>query len=171
MFHESSVHEQTVRPVTEAIRITGGCQCGAVRYALHEAPTNPHICHCRMCQKAFGSYFAPLAGVSREAFEVTRGSIATFRSSDFAERGFCAACGTPLTFRYLSSKRIAISLGSLDQPEKIKPAMQLGIEARVSWFAELPALPGETTEADDPRAGEILRSSHQHPDHDTSNWP
>ena len=47
-------------------RITGGCQCGAVRYALHEQPTDPHICHCRMCQKAFGSFFAPLAGVAGE---------------------------------------------------------------------------------------------------------
>ena len=43
-------------------RLTGGCQCGAVRYALLEPPSNPHICHCRMCQKAFGSFFAPLAG-------------------------------------------------------------------------------------------------------------
>ena len=93
---------------------TGGCQCGAVRFSVEGELGDASVCHCRMCQKAFGSYFAPLAGVSREAFEVTRGSIATFRSSDFAERGFCAACGTPLTFRYLTSKRIAISLGSLD---------------------------------------------------------
>jgi hypothetical protein len=29
--------------------MTGGCQCGAVRYALYSAPTEPSICHCRMC--------------------------------------------------------------------------------------------------------------------------
>ena len=43
--------------------LTGGCQCGTVRYALLSEPTNASICHCRMCQKAFGSYFAPLTGV------------------------------------------------------------------------------------------------------------
>ena len=38
--------------------MTGGCQCGAVRYALMSEPTHASICHCRMCQKAFGNYFA-----------------------------------------------------------------------------------------------------------------
>ena len=55
--------------MTDNFRMTGGCQCGAVRYALLEQPDNPHICHCRMCQKAFGSFFAPLTGVPLDKFE------------------------------------------------------------------------------------------------------
>ncbi len=62
-----------------AFRMTGGCQCGAVRYALLSPPTNPHICHCRMCQKAFGSFFAPLAGV--EARPSSRSRAASLRPS------------------------------------------------------------------------------------------
>ena len=96
-----------------SVRITGGCQCGAVRYALSEAPTEPSVCYCRMCQKAFGSYFAPLGGVPTVAFTVTRGSLAVFKSSDQAERGFCRDCGTPLTFRYVERPRISVSLGSV----------------------------------------------------------
>lgn len=38
--------------MTGASFTSGGCQCGAVRYRLHEPLSNPHICHCRMCQKA-----------------------------------------------------------------------------------------------------------------------
>lgn len=154
-------------------RITGGCQCGEVRYALHAAPTNPHICHCRMCQKAFGSYFAPLAGVPVEAFELTRGELAIFRSSDQTERGFCRDCGTPLTFHYVGSPRIAFSLGSLDAPESVRPEIQFGLESRLSWFAALPGLPGDkTTEEDEPAlAAKIRASNHQHPDHDTEAWP
>ena len=155
------------------VRITGGCQCGAVRYALHQQPHDPHICHCRMCQKAFGAYFAPLAGVLSENFELTRGTLATFMSSDQTTRGFCRDCGTPLTFQYVHSKHIAIALGSLDDPAKIKPEHQYGIEGRVPWFAALPGLPGDkTTEEDEPDlARRIAASTHQHPDHDTPSWP
>jgi hypothetical protein len=126
-----------------------------------------------MCQKAFGSFFAPLASVPRDKFEITRGTLATFASSDKAERGFCANCGTPLSFRYLHSERIAISIGSLDEPWRVKPANQYGIEARLPWFGELAALPGDkTTEDDAPElAAEIRNTSHQHPDHDTREWP
>ena len=155
------------------VRITGGCQCGAVRYALHETPSDPHICHCRMCQKAFGSFFAPLTGVPVDKFELTRGELAVFRSSEPTERGFCRDCGTPLTFQYVGSPRIAISIGSLDEPEKIPPLRQYGVEGRLAWFGTLVALPGEaTTEDENPDlAGRIATTNHQHPDHDTAVWP
>jgi hypothetical protein len=155
-----------------SVRMTGGCQCGAIRYALSEAPTEASICHCRMCQKAFGSYFAPLAGVPVVAFTVTRGSLAIFKSSDQAERGFCRDCGTPLTFRYVERPRISVSLGSLDDPETVLPAAQDGIEGRLSFFSALAGLPGDETEQGSPElARRIAASNHQHPDHDTEVWP
>ena len=144
-----------------------------MRYALLEQPTGPHICHCRMCQKAFGSFFAPLTGVPLTAFELTRGELAIFKSSDPTERGFCRNCGTPLTIHDVDSPRIAVSIGSLDEPEKVEPKNQYGIEGRLSWFAKLAALPGDkTTEDDNPEfAQKIAASNHQHPDHDTASWP
>lgn len=33
--------------------VSGGCQCGAVRYRFNgEVPGHSRLCHCRMCQKA-----------------------------------------------------------------------------------------------------------------------
>lgn len=158
--------------MSEVIRITGGCQCGAVRYALHEQPSDAHICHCRMCQKAFGSFFAPLTGVPLTAFEVTRGKVSIFKSSEQAERGFCRNCGTPLTFHYVGRPRIAVSIGSLDRPELIPPAHQYGTEGRLSWFGRLNDLPGDTTEDDSPELeARIALSNRQHPDRDTDAWP
>ena len=156
-----------------AFRLTGGCQCGAVRYALREEPTGAHICHCRMCQKAFGSYFAPLAAVPVDKLEFTRGELSIFKSSDPTERGFCNKCGTPLTIHDVGSPRIEIALGSLDGPEKVEPKRQIGIEARMPWFGKLTSLPGDkTTEEDNPEfVAKIAASNHQHPDHDTKVWP
>ena len=126
---------------------SGGCQCGALRYALYAEPSNPHICHCRMCQKAFGSFFAPLAIVPLADFAWTRGAPAIFLSSPVVERGFCAACGTPLTFRFLEEDQIDISIGSLDDPAAVRPREQVGVEARLAWFAELHALPRQVRSA------------------------
>src|SRR5437016_2092071 len=95
--------------------LTGGCQCGAVRYVLTAQPTNCNICHCRMCQKAGGGPLMAFGSVPIERFEWTRGSPKTFRSSSFAERGFCEACGTPLTYRHAGAT-ISVTLGSLDDP-------------------------------------------------------
>ena len=146
--------------------LAGGCQCGAVRYAIYEPPYNPHICHCRMCQKAFGSFFAPLVSIKNEGFAWTHGEPGIFKSSEAVERRFCRDCGTPLSFSYHASDHISVSIGSLDQPTKVKPANQYGIESRLPYFAELHTLPGSRTEDD--VSPELLPKlgSRQHPDHD-----
>lgn len=145
--------------------LVGGCQCGAVRYALYAEPTNPHVCHCRMCQKAFGNYFAPLAGVPLADFAWEKGTPGIFRSSAVVERGFCRDCGTPLSFRYVDKDRISVSLGSLDEPARVVPARQYGVESRHAILATLTTLPGSRTEEEVPPDRMAQLKSRQHPDH------
>lgn len=147
---------------------SGGCQCGAVRYRLHAEPQNPHICHCRMCQKAMGNYFAALARVQLAEIEWTRGSPSLFKSSELVERGFCRSCGTSLTFRYVNTDRINVTLGSLDDPKSVVPVRQYGIEGRMEFFNVLHELPGSKTEDDVPKDVLPRLTSLQHPDCDTS---
>lgn len=155
------------------VRLTGGCQCGAVRYALHAEPTRPCICHCRMCQKQVGGPFAAYAGVDPKDFELTRGEISYFRSSDEADRGFCARCGTPLAYRYVDGSRISITIGSLDDPAKVEPVFFYGSEGRMPWLAAAVMQPATVT--GDNKASEWLarieKTNRQHPDHDTEVWP
>lgn len=157
---------EAARAMTETRKpiYTGGCQCGAVRYALYAEPTNPHVCHCRMCQKAFGNYFAPFAGVPPKDFAWVKGAPATFKSSEVAERGFCRDCGTPLSFRYVDKDRISVSLGSLDEPARVTPAKQYGLESRLPFVPSLGALPGTRTEDEVPPARLAQYRSRQHPD-------
>jgi hypothetical protein len=150
---------------------TGGCQCGAVRYALYAEPTNPHVCHCRMCQKASGNYFAPFAGVPLGDFAWVKGAPGVFRSSEAAERGFCRDCGTPLSFRYVDKDRISMTLGSLDEPSRVVPAKQYGLESLLPFVGTLVALPGVRTEDHVPAGDRARLRSRQHRDVATRSDP
>jgi hypothetical protein len=149
-----------------AAQLTGGCQCGAVRYALYAEPQSSDICHCRMCQKATGNLFMAAAGVPLADFAWTRGEPVWFQSSSLAERGFCARCGTPLAFRYVGRPKMTITIGSLDEPARVPPRDQIGVESRLPWLDEVLRLPGKTTAEDPPPGGADAVRSLQHPDHE-----
>ena len=107
------------------------------------------------------------AGVAREKFIVTHGQLSIFASSAIAERGFCSACGTPLTYRGLSAAHTSVTLGSLDDPNAVAPETQLGVESQVTWLHSALSLPAI-------RSDDWLKSkkiadvgNHQHPDHET----
>jgi hypothetical protein len=128
---------------------TGGCQCGAVRYALYVSPQNAHVCHCRMCQRATGGLFAALAGAPKADFAWTRGRPAVFRSSNLASRAFCRDCGTPLSFGYdLPEARYYVTMGSLDEPARYPIVVQYGVEARLPWVKFCEDVRAEVTGAD-----------------------
>jgi hypothetical protein len=146
--------------------LTGGCQCGAIRFALTASPTRVSVCHCRMCQKATGAPFASLADIPNEHFAWTRGSPAAFRSSSVAERDFCAQCGTPLSYRLIDGAKIEIMTGAFDRPDHVVPTQQFGSESRLGWVGTISNLPSKTTMQN--YGPEKLSNvfSYQHPDHD-----
>ena len=147
---------------------TGGCQCGAVRFSIGRLG-RATICHCRMCQKAFGSFFGPL--VTAHDLIWTRGAPAWFQSSDQVRRGFCPACGTPLAYDY-GDPAIEIAIGALDDPEVAAPVLQVNPRDKLGFFDGLTALPTRA-EGEAPGADAFVAAivSHQHPDHDTETWP
>ncbi|MDW6021230.1 GFA family protein [Mesorhizobium sp. BAC0120] len=152
--------------MTETVR-TGGCQCGAVRFRIHGALGRASICHCRMCQKAFGGFFGPLVTVPEDGVEWTREEPSYFQSSINIARGFCKRCGTPLTYRYPGGLDIAI--GAFDDRSDLAPKIQVNHAARLPWVETI----FEQPVLDDPdyyaRQEQII--SFQHPDHETSAWP
>ncbi|NTJ63860.1 GFA family protein [Agrobacterium rhizogenes] len=150
---------------------SGGCQCGAVRYRTAGALGYPHLCHCRMCQKASGNYALPLGSAKRADFELTRGEATWFHSSDLVRRGFCGTCGTPLFYDVPGTDSINVTLGSLDEPALIQPVAQSNRAAKMPWFHVLDTLPMEPDEDSSDRAISIKLSNHQHPDYDTQSWP
>jgi len=153
--------------MSAAQQLTGGCQCGAVRFRVGRLGRGS-ICHCRMCQKAFGSFYAPLI----TAFEVTwtRGQPSWFQSSNKAQRGFCAACGTPLAYR--ASGELEMAIGAFDNPNLAAPVEQVNPRDKLPFVDGLPALHTRTPQEDP--AQEAFNASvvsYQHPDRDTVVWP
>ena len=142
---------------------SGGCQCGAVRFHAGKIG-RASICHCRMCQKAFGSFFAPLVSADQAHLTWTRGQPTLYRSSKKVHRGFCPKCGTPLTYHH--SGGVEIAIGAFDHPETIEPEVQVNFDSHLPWIKTLfdkPSVPQAL------EAGDII--SFQHPDHDTATWP
>src|SRR5258707_7517809 len=120
-----------------------------------------------MCQKAFGAFYGPL--VTGHGVEWTRGAPKRFQSSNLARRGFCADCGTPLTYEYDGG--IELAIGAFDDPTVAAPVIQV-IPAEKQPFADgLPALPTRSA-GGEPIAEAFQRRivSYQHPDHDTAVW-
>jgi hypothetical protein len=154
--------------MTEAANpvLTGGCQCGAVRFALSAPPTRVSICHCRMCQKASGAPFASYAEIEKPDFAWTRGQPATFRSSSIAERGFCRDCGTPLSFGRIDGSHIELMTGAFDRPDRLVPIRQYGTESRLGWVVAIANLRSKTTLQNYGQEKLSGIVSHQYPDHD-----
>ena len=152
--------------------MSGGCQCGAVRYSAGGLLDNPHVCHCRMCQKATGNFFAALVGVPRAALTWTRGTPAVFESSAGIERGFCRDCGTPLFYHRRSGGHVSITIGSFDDPGAIPLVSESSRDLAAPQLGQLGHLPFDASrEEEDPEAAaRIAASSRQHPDHDTQGW-
>lgn len=124
---------------------SGGCQCGAIRFSAERLGASS-ICHCRMCQKATGGFFGPY--VDTEGFVWTKGPPAYFQSSEAVRRGFCAACGTPLSFE--SKGHVGIMIGVLDDPEQAAPATQLMFPEKLSYVDHL----GELAAWTNPKTGQ-----------------
>ena len=77
-------------------------------------------------------------------------------------RGFCGRCGTPLFYDVPGADFINITLGSLDEPQRVKPEAQSNLAGKMHWFAELEGLPVEpepaTDDAPAPAVGSLQSS-------------
>ena len=120
--------------------VEGGCLCGRVRYRATPENRDGYYCHCRMCQLAFGNTRAAYFNLRKSEVQ-WRAEPAYYASSKIARRGFCAHCGTPLSFEFLDSQRMDLSVGSLDEPSLFKPTEHFGAESRVAAWHVPDGLP------------------------------
>jgi hypothetical protein len=117
------------------MKLTGGCLCGAVRYAIDAKLIDAGYCHCRLCQHSSGAPITAWLTVPFAGFAYTQGSAAVFHSSAHSQREFCACCGSPLVFRKsVSPKTLDVTLGSLDDSSRIRPHYHIWTQSSVEWL-------------------------------------
>lgn len=112
---------------------TGGCQCGAVRFAAGGQPRFVANCHCRDCRRATGAAFSTWVGYRDEALDWT-GERAIHESSPGVARGFCAVCGTPLSFgggKWPGETHLLI--GAFDDPAGLVPSGDVFTDEKLDW--------------------------------------
>lgn len=116
---------------------SGGCACGAIRFECSSAPLAMVNCHCRDCQLAGGTAFAPNVMVMRDAVQVTgepRTHEAAADSQSTSTRSFCGTCGTPL-FASTSARPTALGIraGALDDSSWYRATMDIWTDRALAW--------------------------------------
>jgi hypothetical protein len=125
--------------------MTGGCLCGAVRYAATGAPAYAGLCHCLDCQRATGTGHSAYAGFPRERVTIhgmTRAFAVIGGSGARSLRHFCPTCGTHVFgVRDPDDGTYTIYAGTLDDPELFAPREAIFVRSRRRWDHGTPPLP------------------------------
>lgn len=125
--------------------LTGGCQCGRIRYAVTLENDDAYLCHCRMCQRATGGFAAAFAGQVPQARIRWEREPDWYQGSPVAHRAFCSACGTPLGFAFLDGDQMDLTIGSFDDPSHFVPVLHAGAEGLHEAWLDTSALPRQTS--------------------------
>lgn len=125
----------TGRSVVEAARFRGRCLCDAIRFRVGGTATNRCYCHCRSCRLASGAPFVAWATFPAREFEIVRGELATYRSSQQVVRGFCRACGTALTYAHEARREeLDVALAALDDATSLGPECHIWVSHKLPWL-------------------------------------
>ncbi|WP_298195108.1 GFA family protein [Novosphingobium sp.] len=125
------------------MELSGGCQCGAVRYAVKGEAQHSSLCHCADCRKSAGAPMVGWAAYADADFEVTQGEPVVFNSSGSAMRAFCGTCGTGLFYRNAEflPGLVDIQTATLDDPEALPPQLHVQVAERIGWMESAHELP------------------------------
>ncbi|MET0375777.1 MAG: GFA family protein [Rhizorhabdus sp.] len=143
--------------------MTGGCQCGRIRYSADIASDEAYLCHCRMCQRATGGVSIAFVNLKQNALRWER-EPDWYPSSPIARRPFCSSCGTPLGFAYLDSENIDLTVGSFDDPSRFVPTSAFGAESLHAAWIDTRDLPRYRTDEHKPLVDRWMKTVGKLPD-------
>ena len=119
-----------------AVRLTGGCGCGAVRFEVTAPPVSAQYCHCTRCQRRTGTGSSASAQVEPGSFQIVQGEerMRAWKPDGGAEKWFCGDCGSALFSRDPDdATKVAVRLGSFDGDPGIRPTVRQFVAYAAAW--------------------------------------
>jgi hypothetical protein len=140
--------------MSDDVKRTGGCMCGAVRYETTGTSFAVAHCHCHSCRKHNGGPVVTLAGFTADQVTFSGDERKIYNSSPGVGRAFCGNCGTPLTWEGKTDDLGPIfefHISTFDVPDDLVPAAHAFASERIGWFDIADNLPRyEGFEGDSP---------------------
>ena len=119
-----------------ALPITGGCNCGAVRFEISEPLAGAGYCHCTRCQRRTGTGASPSGATVPGSFRVTQGEdrMCAWKPDDGFEKWFCGDCGSHLFSRSpTDADLVGVRLGVLDRDPGVRPSYHQYVAYAAPW--------------------------------------
>ena len=116
--------------------LTGGCNCGAVRFEISEPLVSARYCHCTRCQRRTGTAASANGAVAPGSFRIVAGeeALKAWTPSDGAEKWFCGECGSAIFTRDPADPdKVGVRLGVIDGDPGIRPDVRQFVAYAAPW--------------------------------------
>jgi len=118
--------------------LTGGCNCGAVRFEVTALLVGASYCHCKRCQRRSGAAASANAHPAPGAFRIVAGQhkLTVWKPAGGGEKWFCGDCGSSLFGHNRNhADPIGIRMGAFDNDPGIRPTVRQFVAYAATWEA------------------------------------
>lgn len=111
----------------------GQCMCGAVKLTASQSSDAICACHCKMCRRWSGAPFMEIDCGDAVQIEGEE-HVSVYDSSNWAERGFCARCGSHLFYRLKETRQHMVPVGLFDDDQQLTFRKQVFVDERPHYY-------------------------------------
>jgi hypothetical protein len=133
--------------------LTGGCNCGSVRFEVTAPLVRASYCHCKRCQRRSGAAASANAHPEPGSVRIVEGEekLRAWKPEQGAEKWFCGDCGSAM-FAGHPSDPLGVRMGTFDGDPGVRPSVRQFVAYAAAWEPVpndgLPRHPESRREAD-----------------------
>jgi hypothetical protein len=123
-------------PSAPVLPLTGGCNCGAVRFEVSEPFAAAVYCHCTRCQRRTGTGASANGRTVPGSFRIVRGEdrMRAWKPESGAAKYFCGDCGSALfSVTGDDPPAVGVRLGAIDGDPGIRPSARQYVAYAAAW--------------------------------------